>query len=478
MEITPIGFILLIAGPLMAIARPDWLYVATVFFLPFTATALVNVGSGDNTSGLQASMYLGTVLIARIAIQILWSKKVSLPLRGKQALLWLGLFVATATISIGMPLWIDGRLQIPSAAFLDLSSTPLYLSSKNITGVLYLVYGFLLTYLVAIANQAQDMCRKTIKTFIAGSTFAALWGCMELFCKLTGATYPAIIFNTATGRSSQGYKEALAEGLFRLSSVAVEPSIFAISLLLAIAVYLPYILTSTPLFGKKYDRIFFGILCAILCMSTSSTGYLGLFVIAAIVFLLMCARRLVGIKHIVIFTLIPILGSLFVLSSSFAQQIFIASVFSKSESSSTLERLMTINNAYEIFVKYPLLGVGWASVTSHDLIFNILANAGVIGLFTFSMGLYFLFSALYRSIKSRNASLGLAGLMQVDFGLYIALSVMMITSIASGFLDVFSFFWFILGMAIAASNQGSPSHPRMTSVLIGARKPSTKPLPC
>ena len=51
MEVTPIGWILLLVGPVLMVLRPRWLYVATIFFLPFTATDLINVGNDMNLPG-------------------------------------------------------------------------------------------------------------------------------------------------------------------------------------------------------------------------------------------------------------------------------------------------------------------------------------------------------------------------------------------------------------------------------------------
>jgi hypothetical protein len=336
MEITPIGYILLVVAPLMMMLRPKWLYNATIFFLPFTATDLINVGTGEAASGLQASMYLGALLVFRYSVKVLLRRKITLPKKGTSALAWLGLFVATTITSLIMPLWIDGRVQVPSPYLLDFTSQPLYLTSHNITGVLYLVYGFIFAFVVAVSNQNIRGFRRSIQLFMAGSAFAALWGLMEFVCKFLGIPYPAIIFNTGTGASAQGYREVLEDGSFRLSSVAVEPSIFAQSLLIAIAIYLPYIFTQRVLFGKKIDRVLFGLLVIVLCMTTSSTGYLGLAIIFTLVLGLMTIRGILRAKHVLLFALIPVLGSLVVLSTSIFQQILTAVLFSKSESGSAL----------------------------------------------------------------------------------------------------------------------------------------------
>jgi hypothetical protein len=452
MAITPIGWVLFIVGPLLMIARPRWLYIATVFFLPFTATGIVNVGSGVDASAIQVSMYFGSLVILRHMTGFLCKGKLPFPRAGRASLIWLGLFIAIVAVSLVMPIWIDGHLQIPAQNLGDLTSQPLHLSSHNITGVLYMIYGYLFTYLVAILNRNPEILRLSFKSFVVGSAFAAVWAIVEFACKISGIEYPAMIFNTGTAVSTMGYRQFLADGVFRISSVAVEPSIFAQTLLVALSIYLPFIFGTSILFGKVLDRWLFALLLAVLCMTTSSTAYVGILLIFIFVLALFSFRGILKPVHLAIPLTGFVVAALLYATVPAAQQILDTALLSKSGGYSALERLMTISNSYDMFRKYPVLGIGWASITSHDLIVNILANAGILGLSFFSVAMYSIFRDLYRSLKSRSKSLRVSGLMQVDFALYIALAVMLATSILSGFLNTFSFFWFILGLAVAGSN--------------------------
>jgi O-antigen ligase len=145
------------------------------------------------------------------------------------------------------------------------------------------------------------------------------------------------------------------------------------------------------------------------------------------------------------------IGALLYATVPLARQVLDTTLFAKAASYSTLERLMTISNSYQVFLQHPLLGIGWMSITSHDLIVNILANAGILGLLSFAIAMYSIFRPLYRSIKSRDRTRQIAGLMRMDLALYVALAVTLATSVVSGFLNVFTFFWFLLGLAIATS---------------------------
>jgi O-antigen ligase len=153
-----------------------------------------------------------------------------------------------------------------------------------------------------------------------------------------------------------------------------------------------------------------------------------------------------------------------------AQRVLDMALFTKAEGYSALERATTVQHAFEMFQKHPVLGIGWSSIGSYDLVVNILANAGIIGLAAFLVAMYSIFRELYRSIKLRSRSLGIAGLMQIDFALYIAFAAVLATSSLTGILYVFPFFWSICGLAIAAANMAD--FPDADAVFRGARSPS------
>jgi O-antigen ligase len=452
MEVTPIGWILLFVGLLLAIFRPRWLYIVTIFSLPFTATDIINVGSGLNASGVQAPMYLGSLLLIKHGLLALRGMSFPFPQKNRACLIWLGTFVAVIALSLVMPIWLDGHVQVPASILGDLSTETLHLRSSNVTGVLYVVFGYAFAYLTVTLNQTAAAFRLTLKAFMAGLSFSALWGIFELACKATTIGYPSMIFNTGTSLATMGYLENEA-GFPRLSSVAVEPSIFAQSLLIAVSLCLPFVFGSLSLFGKTRDRCMFFLLVLVLCLTTSSTAYTGLFILALTVILLSMVRGMLKLSHFAI-PLIGIgLGTVIYRTVPAVEQILDSALFTKSTGYSAIERLMTVNNALDMFREHPVLGIGWASVVSHDLFAQLLGNSGILGLLSFIIAMYSIFRALYRSIRSRDKSLRGTGLLRMDFALYVALAVTLATCAISGFIYMFAFFWFICGFAIAASGE-------------------------
>jgi len=457
---------MLIGGPLLMLFRPKWLYIVTVFFLPFTATAVINIGTGFNTSGLQASMFLGTLLLLRYGASALWRRSLPVPRNGEACIAWLGLFIAVTALSLIMPVWLDSHVRIPSPYIFDTSTTLLHLQSSNITGVLYMVFGYAFAYLTAILNQKTAMVRLTLKSYLAGSAFASIWAIMQLICKATGIAYPGMIFNTSKSPSAVGsalgylgnYQKSM--GIIRISSVSIEPSVLAEVLLVGLCLCLPFVFGNYRLFSRTIDRWICGLLLVALCITTASTAYIGLLVILSTVLCMLIARRLLKLRYL----MVPLAGlgltTLIYRTVPPAQRVLDMALFTKAEGGSALERLMTIHNAFEMFQQHPVLGIGWASIASHDLIANLLGNSGILGLLTFTIAMFSIFRAIYRSIELRDRSLHasskslrLASLLQTDFALYVALMVTVVTSITSGFPGVLTFFWFTCGLTIASASR-------------------------
>ena len=484
MEVTAIGWALLILGPALMIARPRWLYAVTIFSLPFTGTEFANVGSGLDASGVQISMFLGSLLLFRYAISRFWKARLWLPRKGRAQIVLLGLFVAVTGLSLVMPLWINGRVQVPSAHLGDFTSTPILFRSGNFTGFLYMVYGFGFAYFVAEMIQRVGVVGLSVKSYIAGSIFASSWGMVEFACKTLGIAYPAMIFNNGKSISTMGYAVLyITAGVPRLSSVSVEPSNLAQTLLVAVSLYLPFVFGKHELFGKVLDRLFISLIFLVLLLTSSSTAYLGFIVLLLLVFAMQGVRNVLSARNISLMLVGLTAAGLLYATVPIVRAALDAVLFSKAESGSALERLMTITNAYDMFVKYPVLGTGWASVTSHDLIFFLLANAGILGLSTFAVAMYSMLRALHRSVKGRE-SLGPSALMQMDLAAFVALGVTLATSITSGFPGVFSFFWFVIGVAISGSSviefekQDSQFRSREPECEVEATNPAISPRPC
>jgi O-antigen ligase len=267
-----------------------------------------------------------------------------------------------------------------------------------------------------------------------------------LFCSLLGITYPAFIFNTSATKSALGYLEELEDvGIARISSVATEPSIFAGFMLIAFVFALFALLRKKPLISKMWDRLGTGIIFVALLISTSTTAYVGLAFIGTVYLIVIYRLDILHRKHIVGLVWLLVSVVLIVGLIPAAQDIFSTLVVGKSENYSGIARAYSIALAAEYFLQYPILGLGWGSVTSHDLVFKILSNTGVIGLLAFSMFAISLFKRLWR---------GTAGDADPEWRIWYgcvlaAYLVLLFTNATTGFAFVFEHVWFLFGLAMA-----------------------------
>ena len=460
MEITPIGWVMLPVGFSLYWLAPEYLYVLMVFFLPFSATAIVNIGSPDSASGVQASMLFGS----------LWMLK-ELPALGRPSLrqYWqhlrtpvrqLNLFTLVVIMSLFMPLWINGHVVIESADLGDSGSAPLQFAGTHITQTIYLIYGVLLTILVALKNCELPQLIRSIRIFLISAIFVSLWGGFQLLCWSFNVDYPAYLFNTSSTESAQGYTQIIQEaGLKRISSVATEPSMFAQSMLIAAVIALFALLSPQPLISKTWDRLAVAIIIGGLLISTSTTAYIGLVGVLALYGLGLIYLRIRRGQYLLF--LLLFVGLLFYAYSGFtpAQDLFESMIIGKGESYSALARLNSVLLARDYFLQYPILGLGWGSVTSSDLVFKLLSNTGLAGLLFFFLFVATASVRLWQASRTEQRIPADKKLWPVC--LLAALVMLIFTNVAGGFAFTYGHLWFVFGLAICvptlnyATNNGS-----------------------
>jgi O-antigen ligase len=421
-----------------------------VFFLPFSATAVVNIGSADASSGVQASIFFGALWMVRELPKFRHSSgspfRENLRIPTRQ----LKLFASVVLLSLIMPLWINGRVYIEDPEFANPNSGPLQFTSKQITQTLYLFYGLLLSVLVAFRNSEAREFLRSIRIFLISAIFVSAWGFLQFLCYSLGFSYPAYIFNTSTTESAMGYLQELEDmGLKRISSVATEPSIFAACMLLALVFALFAVIRQQPLISKMWDRFAVGIIVGVLLVSTSTSAYIGLAAVFILYLLGLFQLKVLRGKHIVVFLSSAALLALVYLWSSSAQDLVGSMIVGKGESYSGIARLYSVVLAAGYFLQYPILGLGWGSVTSHDLVFKLLSNTGILGFLTFFLFLASLLKRLWRTAGTGKSD-DPERTWQVVCSLT-AFLILMFTNITTDFVFVYGHLWFVLGLAMSAS---------------------------
>jgi O-Antigen ligase len=455
---TPLGYILLPLGVAGLLVSPRWLYRLFVFWTLFSATSVLNVGEAQNGSAVQVWMFFGALWILRLGLERVSLFSFSIDNRLKRTSFWMIAFLVVATISLVMPVLIDGSLLIAAPTF-EGDPTPLVLTGHNITQLLYLIFGGTLAICVAHANLTDDNREETERVILYSGIFLACWGIFQFLCNITGLPYPDFLLNNSGSASGQGFRQALKDiGVQRVSSAAVEPSVLAQALLSLLPLTLPAWLKRGFVFSRRRDRLVALLFVVVLILSTSSVAYVGL-AILGLTYVVYSVRtgRFSKRKAIAVFVPVGILATAIVavaiISVPFVSQIADSVLLSKASSGSAIERAMTISYAFGYFQKYPILGIGWGSATSHDVIVKLLSNVGIVGTVVGFLGIFSIVRSNWRRISRGNSPLELS-----REAWLMSLVSFVLTSVLIEFPLPFGNFWLIIGMsmATAATARGLP----------------------
>lgn len=451
MQITPIGLLLIPLGLVWTFISPRKLYLATLFFAPFSATAVLNLGSGESASGLQVYVLFSFLLIARQCFDAVVDAGIRISQTIRRPLLLMFGFITICAISIVMPLWIDGRLQIMSPVLLYMTTTPLRFTSANITGVIYLLLGAGSTMIIARRTIAPQEFRLALKCYGLSGAFVACWGIFQAACHVVRIPYPAFIFNTSATPSAQGFSSVLENsGLQRVSSVAVEPSLFAASLLTIFPLSLVVFIGGGTIVSRRLDKVIFVAMAIALLLSTSSTAFIGLATLAMLCIRYLFRFRSIRVKYLMVTLVAVVIALVGYVALSPIQTLIQSALLSKSEGYSALERTKTVVYAFQYFLDYPWLGVGWASVTSHDTIVKLLSNCGVIGLAAFVWFIWSIVQPLRKRISELDVLSRARAFSSPALIILIILIIMLVVAVIDGFPYVFGHFWVVLGLGISA----------------------------
>lgn len=450
MTVTPLGYIAVVVGLVIAVSSSKWAYRLFVCSIPFSGTVIANVGQAGNASGFQVWMLFGVLWLTSAwvrndrFINPSINRKLGLPS------IALMLFVLMAALSLFIPLLFGGQIQIESPLLFDNTTTPLGLSLGNLTALLYLIFGATVALAVGHLNLDGSILKETERLYFGVAVFVSIWGIFQFLCYLAGVHYPAAIFNNSAIYHRDGLS-VFAQGAdpSRVYSVATEPSILSQFLLTAVPLALPSLLGVGAVFSKRKDRIFALLLVLAMLLSRSTTALFGLLIGGA--FAVYALRSLkfkrAGkvILRIVLAGCITILAAAVAyLESSGFRQLFNSMVLSKSSSYSGLERWKTVADAFGYFLQQPLFGLGWGSVTSHDLVVKLLANVGVIG----SIPFWVLVTVLIERAYRQRPDYPLGDRLKA-YAWAISFSLLIATNVISEFAYVFGHFWFIMGVAAA-----------------------------
>jgi hypothetical protein len=444
MDITLIGFFLMPLGIALFLFKPGWLFYSFIFFIPFSASAVLNVQS--ITFGVTPAHFFALLWVTRKIIDNLTWKAFYIHKKSKIVLGSLLLFLFVILFSLIMPFVITGETEVYRSNPLMFAPVAHEFTFRNVSTFLFLVFAVLMTFFVSLEVNNVDKFKHSIKVFLISGCIVSIWGFLQLFTHYAGIPYPTFLFNNSASDAVIAAPIAFVGDAPRIFSVAPEPSAFARYLLSVLPLAIILLVRKVKIFSGTFTLLYFVLVYVLASYFTVSTsGYLGL-AFASVSALLFFKKY----EEIIAFLKIVALSLLFLWMTTFlnlSEPGNIAEMtISKPLTFSGMERIFAFQEALGLFLTYPLLGVGWGSNVSFDLISYILANSGLLGALGFVL---FVFS-VYKCFcwLKKNSKAGHETRAYID-GIGFSLLVGIFLNLVGGFDLVFLHLWFLLGLLLA-----------------------------
>ena len=450
MSFTPIGVIIILLGLIAFVYSTKWLFVLAVFFIPFSGTAVINLGSAVAGSSIQPYMFLGSLCIAKGGVLWLVNRNNIIKATVDRYQFWAKVFFAAfafiAGCSLIMPVIINGST-LGNVYGNYMEFEPIIYHSRNLTQFLYFLLGTCFAYFVGFYASKDDMINLAIKTFSYSIIFIMLWGLLEFICQRTGISYPVSVFNNGANETLAKETKFLDEegGISRLTSVCAEPSILAQQLV----VFLPFVLVSIEkkcyIFSPIKDYLLAATVIVFIFLTTSSSGMV---CVALLLFVFVLSKRdnfttkgilRLALQFIAILLSLPIIYLII-------PDVIDSALLNKSDSWSALERLDTIVNGWRNFTEYPILGVGWGAITVNDFMVRILSNTGIIGFLFLLLTLYNI--VMQNTVLTKKVR-AIAQNVYLNRACILAFFILLFNCEIAGFSFYFGIFWLILGLCMA-----------------------------
>lgn len=400
MSVGLVGFVLIPLGLVAAVARSSRpLLYLTIFFAPFTATAIVNF----STFGIQPAYYLGLLLILR---QV-WAASRSggwTMLRSQVACIApFGLFLVAALASIALIPFYGRGIMVwrPSGLMAELT-----LSGENFTQFMYLVFVVTLMAAVASMRLTPDEIRRAVLVLLGSALFVAGWGWIQVGFHQVGIEYPDELFNNSLSFAQLYGQQIAVAGIKRMSSVAPEPSMLARFLLIPTFISYYAVFEGTGQIVNRAAALGLAAFFTLtLVATTSSTAFVGLaigvvlFGVVVLVRMRRLAREgagghpigrliLLGVTVGIVVPVLLLLIAQWRLGLGLAEldEVLSILVVGKLETTSGQNRLSGAAAGLRLFLTHPVLGVGWGSNRTFDVTTNVLAATGLVGALSLAWG--------------------------------------------------------------------------------------------
>lgn len=379
-----IGYFLIPLGLIALFTNIRYLVYLVIFFAGFTATSVYNFG---NIYGLQPSYYFALLFILKYGFMIMRKGRMYKPNN------LLSLFMIISVLSFLLLAVVKTRdVMIINQQGIY---TNVVFNIKNITQLLTLIFCFVVYWFMKdyFSNHPQEIS-VSIKILVYSAVLIGILGFYQELAYIKGWSFDPIFRNGLHG-NVQPYGSFV-----RVYAVAGEPSMLAYFLAPIFA-----LLLSVPKQTIKHRVAIILFILVSGVITTSTTFILGLVVLVMKIIMdkIISLLRLRDNKNqkiglvlpVVLMAMIPVV-LIIVSFNPVIHHLLITGVLNKLQGhgQSGMERVLAFQTQLNAALKYPLLGVGYGSARSKDLLSTWLGNVGFIGTGMFLIYLYILVSKL------------------------------------------------------------------------------------
>jgi hypothetical protein len=441
------GVCILIVG-FLAMMSSSWnILQLLVISIPFSATSVIQLSSQN---GLPPSIFFAVLYLIRFLFDRLRQRKLPcLPAIPSVCFL---LFLFALLLSLTTPLMHRGYsfFAVDPAGGL-MAEYRLGISGEEIKQLGYFVLWFLVVFCSVVDLYSTDRCMQLLRIMVYTAIFVAIWGWMQVTLSMFGIQYPYQIFNNTPNPSGQGYLQKI-EGfsVSRMSSVSTEPSTFTSYILGCAAIVSAFLAERIKIIQERWDFLIFSLLILTILISTAITGYFGIVFLVFLIAINVLSSRKIHLKLLITFEVLVILVIFAAISgyvfSESSRSIIDNFLLGKKDSFSFIQRYGSTQFALQEFVKFPVFGIGIASMTVYSLPFWLLVNTGIVGTITFVLFYSSLFVLPYKLTHHKQRISRAFGKATV-----LALFIMIFVGCISGFPYVFGYFWFPIMLSVNSS---------------------------
>lgn len=390
---TPLGFLcLILAIPAILIQPGIGLFVLLIFTSIFQAGAIINIPIGASYIGIMPYYAVALLLCIRMTFVLISQKYAFSDPSGFISPL-LAFVIWSVISAFFLPHLFSGTLVYDPRGGIDSqvdTQTPLAYSFSNIGQAGYLIINFLILVYVNWKAWDWDSLQKCIKALHVASFVVVLVGLYQVVAFWKELPFPDWFFNSNLG--ARQLAVYTLEGVGRINSTFSEASILASYL----ASYIAFLVVLA--LGKQLGLLgFFMLVLSTICilLSTSSTGYVVLLILAIMVlfqFLLvpLVTRASLTKLSMVQSTLILILVMASVITigiaynAGYGEALYKATI-GKADTGSYANRGSSNWFTLNILLETWGFGVGLGSNRPSSFLAWLASNVGILGLILFIM---------------------------------------------------------------------------------------------